>query len=226
MSKSLKNILKVLLVILLMMNLVACRPWTIVKNGETTNDGSIKIYFESDDFDADAFAKDVWENQLLDYYGQKKVGVTVLNEALAMDEEKAGKDYGIGSNDTGSSWTFIIEGTGKVLEVNKESRAGIMTIDLPPYDNESDMTLQIGPVIKGTTVRDTLDFIKLDDFNNQVQFASISKAFNALVVSEVLEGVAFEEEVGNEITFLACFTYNQSDKTLVTPIQVNFGEGK
>jgi len=209
-----------------MVSLAACQPWTIVKNGENTSDDSIKIYFESDDFDADAFAKDVWENKLIAHYEVNKVDPTILNEALAADEEKAGMDYGIGSNDTGSSWSFVIEGSGKVLDVNTESRAGIMMVDLAPYDGISDMIIQIGPVIKGSTVRDSLDFIKLDDFANQVQFASISKSFNALVVSEVIGDIDFTSKVGSDIRFLGCYTYNQGDSELVTPIQLVFEEGE
>ena len=35
--------------------------------------------------------------------------------------------------------------------------------------------LQIGPVIKGTSIRDSLDFLKFDDFTNQLEFARVCK---------------------------------------------------
>ncbi len=226
MSRILMTVVKVLLLIILMMSLVACKPWTIVKNTNEDDDESIKIYFASDDFDVDAYTRDIWENKLITYYDDKKIEAATLLEALLSDENAAGEKYGIGSNDTGSSWTFIIEGKGQVIEVDQESRAGVMLVDLQPYDGESDITIQIGPVIKGTTVRDTLDFIKLDDFSNQVQFASISKAFNALVVSEVVTDIDFKTLEGEEISFLGCFTHNSDDQVLATPIKMAIGEGQ
>jgi len=199
----------------------ACKPWTIVKNEKTEDDGSVQIYFASDDFDADSFAADIWENRLLDYYQERSVEATELIGLLKEDEALAGESYGIGSNDIGSEWQFVINGKGKVLEVNSESRAGTMSIDLEPYDGTKDITIQIGPVIKGSSIRDTLDFIKLDDFENQVEFASISKAFNGLIIEKVVAQLDLTESVGREIEFLGSFTYEGVDDILLSPVSIS-----
>lgn len=215
--------MKVLLtsvLIVVILSSSACRPWTIVKNEKSEDDGALQIYFQNDDFDTDAFTRDVWDNQLLDYYDNKKVNASKLMNELKDNEAKAGEDYAIGTNDIGSRWQFIIEGKGTIVEVNNESLAGIMMIDVEPYDGEVDFIMQIGPVIKGTTIRDTLDFIKLDDFSNQVEFANLSKAFNKLVVDETLATKDFSKHLGDEITFLGCFTYENMENILVTPITI------
>lgn len=43
--------------------------------------------------------------------------------------------------------------------------------------------LQLGPRIKGNAIRDSLDFVRFDQFKNQVQFAKLSKELNRRAVS-------------------------------------------
>lgn len=205
---------------------VGCKPWTIVKNEKLNEDDSIKIYFASDSFDADAFAKDVWDNQLISYYSERKVDGNILVTALKEDTAKAQEEYGQGSDEIGSNWTFIVEGKGKVIDVDTSSRAGIMGVDFEPFDGQVDVKLQIGPVIKGSAIRDTLDYIKLDDFSNQVEFASISKAFNGLLVTNVLGDRDYAKDIGKTVTFLGCFTYDSVEEILIAPVQLEFEEGQ
>ena len=199
------------------------KAWAIVKNEERKESGSVDIYFANADFDADAYAKEVWSGQLIDFYQEKKVEAVQLLAELKMDADAAGAIYGIGTDDIGSDWKFVAEGTGKILEVNTESRAGKMAIDLQPYDEKADLILQIGPVIKGTAIRDTLTFIKLDDFSNQVEFADVSKAFNKLVVEEAINGRNFNDEVGKQVQFLGSFSFKSMDEILLTPIHLEIG---
>lgn len=209
-----------IMMIILTLTLTGCKPWTIVKNEKSDDGDSLKIYFNSNDFDSEAYTKDLWDTQLEDYYQERQVDGKELLDLLKSNEDEAGALYGIGANTIGSAWTFVVNGTGKVLEVNKESRAGIMLLDLEPYDGVADLTIQIGPVIKGSSIRDSLDFIKLDNFSNQVEFASLSKAFNALVVSETIGTQDFSSENGQEIEYLGSFTYSNIDEILVTPIEL------
>lgn len=215
-----KSMISVFLIGILLLS-SGCKPWTIVKNEGSNDDGSIQIYFESDDFDADTVAREIWDNDLGAYFQESQVDAKTLLEGLKADEAGTGEQYGIGDNDEGSKWQFVIEGKAKVLEVDKESRAGIMLVDLEPYDGQSDLTVQIGPVIKGTSIRDALAFLKLDDFANQVEFASVSKAFNGLVVEEVIGDQDFGQYIDEEINFIGCFTYSDVDEILVTPVSLS-----
>jgi len=225
MSKLLTKWLSITLCIMIVLGTTGCKPWTIVKNETKEDDGSIKVYFSNDDFDADAFARDIWDNQLVSYYDIKKQDLGFILESLKDDDTATGNEYGIGSNETGSSWSFIIDGTVKILEVDTESRAGTMLVDVQPYDGIADAIIQIGPVIKGTTIRDTLESIKLDDFNNQVEFASISKAFNTLVMEKVIMDKDYHGEVNRELYILGAFTYSDPNEILITPIQIGAQEG-
>lgn len=224
MSNLLTKWLSITLSLMIVLGFTGCKPWTIVKNETKEDDGTIKVYFASDDFDADAFASDYWDNQLFSYYETKKADIGLIFQSLIDDDIATGDQYGIGSNDTGSSWCFVIDGTVKILEVDTESRAGTMLVDILPYDGVPDATIQIGPVIKGTTIRDTIDSIKLDDFSNQVEFASISKAFNTLVMEKVIMDKDYHGEVDREVYILGAFTYSDSNEILITPIQIGVQE--
>ena len=61
--------------------------------------------------------------------------------------------------------------------------------------------LQIGPVIRGTALRDALDFIRFTDFVNQLEFAGVATALNDHVVSAVLQA-APDLVSGAEVSFV------------------------
>lgn len=211
--------------IVLTVGMTGCKPWTIVKNDQKQGGEGGEVYFGSSDFDVNAYVKDIWDNQLFSYYDDKKQDAATVIADVAKDVNAAGESYGFGSSGQGSSWSFVVSGTGKVLEVNQESRQGLMLVDLAPYDGKADLKLQIGPIIKGTAIRDTIDTIKLSDFANQVLFASISKAFNEKVMTDVLGSLDMTTMKDKEISFLGAFTYTSPDEVLVTPVQVEVGGG-
>jgi len=202
--------------------LTGCRPWTIVKNDERTKDEN-GVYFSNTDFDVNAYVNDIWDNKLFPYYDEKKQDAAAVLSDIKNDVDAAGENYGFGSSDQGSTWNFVIEGKGKVIEVDQASRAGFMSVDLAPYDGTADLKLQTGPVIKGTSIRDTVDSIKLSDFPNQVLYASISKTFNGKVLSDVIGKLDLNTLKDKEITFLGAFTYTSADAVMVTPVKIEVG---
>ena len=77
----------------------------------------------------------------------------------------------------GSPWNFLVKGQGTVIEARRESRAATLTLDVTG-DNQPDMTIQLGPVIKGTALRDAADFIVFTDYRDQIEFAKLARALN------------------------------------------------
>ena len=53
-----------------------------------------------------------------------------------------------------------------------------MTVEIATKNGPRQVDLQIGPVIFGTALRDSLPFVHFGDFVNQIQFAQISRALN------------------------------------------------
>ena len=73
------------------------------------------------------------------------------------------------------------------MAVDVKSRHGLMTVDIPTKSGPRQVDLQIGPVIFGTALRDSLPFIHFGDFVNQIQFAQVSRALNDLATKHLMK---------------------------------------
>ncbi len=58
--------------------------------------------------------------------------------------------------------------------------------------------MQIGPVIRGTTLRDVLPFIDFTAFRNQIDFAELARGLNDQAYKTALEGGAAGRAGGQE----------------------------
>ena len=102
----------------------------------------------------------------------------VAAPVVAVDEGAGGgQAHGVRPQAEGSPWNFLVKGQGTVIEARRESRAATMTLDVTG-DNQPDMTIQLGPVIKGTALRDAADFIVFTDYRDQIEFAKLARALN------------------------------------------------
>ena len=96
-------------------------------------------------------------------------------------------------------------------------------LDLEPFDGESDAELQIGPVFRGTALRDALPFVRFDDFTNQMEYASVSRMLHQRVADSVLAKIDRATLVGRVIQFQGAYTEG-SGTPLVTPVLVRVEE--
>ena len=139
--------------------------------------------------------------------------IAVLND-IESDKEKAYEKYGI--NQSGDKCNFIIKGEGKVVKVYTESQTGILDITIENYDAK----ILVGPVIPGSSIRDSIDFIKFGDFKNQVEFGEVSKAFNNMVYENLTKDLDFETLNNKNISFVGAFTYTGEGAIFITPIKL------
>ena len=79
---------------------------------------------------------------------------------------------------TPSAANLFVKGRAVVTSVDTRSRVGLALLDLTPADGRADGALQIGPVLRGTALRDALEFVKFGDFVNQIAFAEVATALN------------------------------------------------
>lgn len=118
----------------------------------------------------------------------KALPVADLRAALAGGLDAAGVAHGNKGSGEGAAWNFAVTGEGVVVEANLSSRARKAMVDTDG-DGAADVTLQLGPVIKGTSLRDVAPFYRFGDFRDQIEFAKLARALNdrasaALVVPE------------------------------------------
>ncbi|WP_334104924.1 DUF2291 domain-containing protein, partial [Muricomes intestini] len=138
--------------------LTGCGIVKVVKIGEEGKYTGETAFNAGDDVAA------IWESSALPELNETAVDLKdLLTESkgnLATLADKYGK-YSMGNS---GELSYVVKGTGKVEEVNTESQAGYMAVELDGYTGPETIKIQIGPVYKGSSIRDTLSFIKFGDY--------------------------------------------------------------
>lgn len=152
--------------------------------------------------------------KLLPLVAQSALSVADLRAAITTDIDAAGKAHGHRGAGEGAAWNFAVKGTGKVTEANLESRARKAQVDTDG-DGKADVTLQLGPVIKGTALRDLAPFYDFNDFRDQIEFAKLGRALNDRVSAGLT--VPQGELTGKTVSFSGAVDVKKpSDPWLVT----------
>jgi predicted lipoprotein len=109
----------------------------------------------------------------------------------------------------------LVKGQGRVVRVETTSRSGLAYLD-------SGAVLQIGPVIRGTALRDALPFIQFSQFTNQLEFARVGNALNDRA-SKVLAGIDPPHLEGAEIAF--CGAMEPGSPGEIVPVRLEVRRG-
>jgi predicted lipoprotein len=169
---------------------------------------------------AAADAAGMWSDKVVPHLTEKAVPIADVRAALAADYAEAGKQYGYRENAEGSPFNFVARIVGTVVEANTTSRAATAGVDTDG-DGKADVTLQLGPVIKGTSIRDALPFVSFTQYTNQIEFADVAKSFNTVAYDKVLKDVSRDGLVGKKVESVGVFTLRSgTDKILVTPVSL------
>ena len=90
-----------------------------------------------------------------------------------------------------------VKGEGVITAVDRTSRTGLALISVPP-----EISIQIGPVLRGTSLRDATGLVRFSDFTNQLQYADAANALNDRVLKTVLAPVENSLKEGERISFV------------------------
>lgn len=183
----------------------------------TTADGSAPAADASgDDARIAGIVTDTYDAKLLPLIAEKALPVADLKAKLAAGLDSAGGQRGAGD---GAAWNFAVAGEGKVVAANLTSRARTLDVDADD-DGTADLTLQLGPVVKGTSLRDFAPALyDFTSFRDQIQFAQLGRALNdrAAAAIKLPEG----DPVGHGVKFTGTFALRKAgDAWLVTPTMV------
>jgi predicted lipoprotein len=174
--------------------------------------GRAIIEDQSEKFDAATFVEENWSGSILPALRSGAVDiVTILENLRGLEEERLAEL---------SSAVRIVEGRGRVLSLDDASRARLLRIDAPPYDGNEDYALQIGPVIRGTALRDAVPSISFNQFVNQLEYANVARSLNERLVDSILNDLDPEGLVGSEVTFVGVLPLRNPDALLITPIEI------
>ena len=165
-----------------------------------------------------AKAQDVYEPKLLPYMDEKAQEINDILPAIANDLDKAGETLGIPKASEGSPWNFVAKGKGTVVASNRKSRAAKLEVDVNG-DSTADLTLQLGPVIKGTALRDSASFFVFTDFRDQIEYAKLARALNDIASDAI--SLPEGDLIGKTVTFTGAFSLpKQSDPILLVPVKI------
>ncbi|MCV3205116.1 DUF2291 family protein [Mesorhizobium sp. YC-39] len=174
-------------------------------------------------FNPDKMVEEIWAAKVIPYLQQKAGPFAEVHALAKTDPAAAGAKYGNPKKQANSPWTFAVRLEGKIVAANTQSRAATIDIDADG-DGKADARVQIGPAVRGTALRDSLDFIQFNDFTNQIDFAQFGKSFNIYVDKTVLSKLPRETLEGRTAKVLGAYTPGSGqDLPLVTPAEAEIG---
>jgi predicted lipoprotein len=202
-------------VLLLPALLLACKVATI-RPIESNDDGN-----DVREFDAATYVASLWAEDVPAAL-ERAVDLRELLPAVAADPEAAGARWG--RREGTGSYTVVVKGAGRVLDVDTSSRVGVASLEIETPGGPERVRLQIGPVLRGTSIRDALPTVSFDQFVNQIQYAEVAGALNARVEREVLTSLDREALVGKRVRFVGATTLGTDRPLTVTPVRLEVEE--
>ena len=191
----------------------------IVPNDQRAVAGGSSANQTAEGFNAAGYVDSVWSSQLVPHFDGKASDLAKVIAAIKTDLDEAGKQYGHRADAEGSPWSFAVKSTGTVVSVNTESRAGTLVVEIPSDAGPQQVTLQIGPVVKGSAIRDSLPFFSFEKVTNQIEYAQVGRAFNERALKEIENPLAALKTPGAALEFKGSISLTSVPETfLITPV--------
>ncbi|MBX5193808.1 DUF2291 domain-containing protein [Rhizobium sp. NZLR10] len=174
-------------------------------------------------FDPNAKVEAIWQPDVVPYFEKRAGELKDVMQLAASNPDAAGEKYGNTRKQSSSPWTYAVKITGTVVAADTASRAATLDLDADG-DGKADAKVQIGPALRGTALRDTLDFVNFNEFKNQIEWAQFGKAFNEKANTAVLSAVPRDGLAGKTVTVIGAFPLPKSGELpLVTPSELKVG---
>jgi predicted lipoprotein len=166
-------------------------------------------------FDPAAFGARNYEAKVVPAIKQSAVDLPVLLKALADHKDAAGQKYG--KRQGTGPYTFSVKGRGEA----GEARSGLLPVTVEGVPDGTRVSLQIGPAINGTALRDAAGFITFGQFTNQVEYADAATALNNELRAKLLNGLDAAALDGKEISFTGAFTLLTPQTVTITQVEIS-----
>jgi predicted lipoprotein len=173
------------------------------------------------DFDPKAYVASIWAPKVVPA-AKQGVDLAALLTALAQSPNSTLAKSG---HEVAGTDNFLVHFTGTVTAIDTSSPIGVMTVAVKSGQSTVPVKVEIGPVILGTALRDSLKFISFEEFLNQIQYGGVADALNAQVVQQVLAKLDVPKLKGTQVTIDGAFAEDRADAqdVTVTPVVVQTG---
>lgn len=202
------------LAIILLLGLSAC---TIVPIEE------IEQIEQSEAFNPATYVESIWETRVIPTVADKAEDLPKVLVAIEADLASAGKMYAMVS--PSGAFNFVVKGQGTIDSLDTESRNGTAVMTITGYSGSVKVILQVGPLIRGDSIRDGVGFIAFGNFKDQTEFGQVSRELNQRIAEDVLGSIDLTSLVGKTVTFSGVFTVRTTNQTnidlseiIITPV--------
>ena len=164
------------------------------------------------------FVDPIWTSKVLPTIQEKAQDIVQVVPEIRADPAAAGQKYG--RREATNPYNYMVKGTGKVTEIRAESQAGTAIVEIPGLNEK--IALQIGPVVRGTALRDATGLVSFNEFTNQLDYADVSKEMNGRALKAAFANAVPASLAGKTVTFFGAFTFDPHSKSpiLVTPVKI------
>jgi predicted lipoprotein len=168
-------------------------------------------------FNAAAEVQAMWAPKVLPAIEKMAVDYRDLKKEMLTSLDTAGAKHGNREKGEGAPWNLAVKITGKIVDADTELRAGTADIDVDG-DGKADVQLQMGPVVKGSSLRDFLPFISFTSYTNQIDFAQLANALNDQAYSVALKSIDRKNLKGKKVEVFGVFTTDSADDQPVVTV--------
>ena len=144
----------------------------------------------------------------------RAVDAATLAAALAKDQAAAAKQYGVAS-DAGPE--FAVKLSGKAAKDD----SGDIAVAVPGMPSSTTITLQLGPAIIGTDLRDATGSISFGQFHNQIEYQNAGAALNNQMKHDVLSKLDLASLPGKTVSVVGVFQLTDMSAWQVTPVKLD-----
>jgi predicted lipoprotein len=149
-------------------------------------------------FNPDRLVAEIWDSKVLPYLDKRAGTFQQVSALAASDLDAAAAKYGHKEKQGNAPWTFAAKVDGTITGAETKSRSAYVEVDVD-QDGKADIRVAIGPAIRGTAIRDSLDFVNFNEFKNQIEWAQYGKSFNTHVNKALLEKLPRDNLVGKTL---------------------------
>jgi predicted lipoprotein len=95
-----------------------------------------------------------------------------------------------------------------------------LPLSVPGLPNGTSVSLQVGPAINGTALRDASGVVEFGQFTNQVEYADAATALNSEMREQVLAELDPASLSGKKVSFVGAVQLLSPAVVTITPVSV------